>query len=57
MDLITALVLGRLKVPSLLLLAAGVATACAFAEDLRDESPWQKLVNAVARSYRASALD
>jgi hypothetical protein len=57
MDLFTALFIGRLKLPALMALAAGVATACAFAEDLQDESPWQKLVNAVARAYRASALD
>jgi len=57
MDIFTALFIGRLKVPSLLALAAGVATACAFAEDLRAESPWQKLVNAVARAYRDSAVE
>jgi hypothetical protein len=57
MDLLTALFVGRLKVPSILLLAAGVATACAFAEDLERESAWRRLINAVARAYRASAVD
>ena len=57
MDFFTALFAARLNVRDMLTLAAGMATACAFAEDLRAESPWQKLVNAVARSYRASAVE
>jgi hypothetical protein len=57
MDFFSALFIGRLNVRDMLMLAAGMATACAFAEDLEAPSPWQKLVNAVAQAYRASAVE
>jgi hypothetical protein len=57
MEFFATLFIGRIKLPVLLTLAAGVATACAFAEDLVEPSPWQQLVNAVARAYRASATE